>query len=50
MVLIFQMRMYPPGSDKPYDGTKLLKFMDTDLDYIVKFLPDKKVFLKNRLG
>ena len=27
-----QMRMYPPGSDTPYNGTKLVGFMKMDED------------------
>lgn len=30
------MRMYPPGSDAPYNGTKLVKFMELDAEIRLK--------------
>lgn len=28
------MRMHPPGSDDPYDGSNMVKFMEVDTEYI----------------
>ncbi|GLV36668.1 hypothetical protein CBL_02497 [Carabus blaptoides fortunei] len=43
------MRMYPPGSDVPYDGSRLVKFMEVDKQYA--FQKDvKQIFLNDRLG
>ncbi|XP_044742452.1 uncharacterized protein LOC123304953 isoform X2 [Chrysoperla carnea] len=45
------MRMYPPGSEKPFDDSSLAKFKAVDMDKVLKVLPeDKRIFLKNRLG
>lgn len=53
------MRMYPPGSDEPYDGARLKRFLNVDKDYlskaekpqpVVKSSRKKRVFLRNRLG
>lgn len=49
------MRMNPPGSDEPYDGSRMERFIDVDKEYYVmkmegKTTKPKKVALKNRLG
>lgn len=44
------MRMYPPGSDEPFDGARLKRFLDVDKEYMVKFTKKDKVYLENRLG
>lgn len=44
------MRMYPPGSDAPYDGTRLKRFLNVDMEYIVNFDEKKIPHLINRLG
>jgi len=33
------MRKYPPGSDNPFDGTRLKRFLDFDKEYLEKQPP-----------
>lgn len=42
------MRMHPPGSDDPYDGNSMAKFMEVDNEYI-KNSNSKRGSLDNRL-
>lgn len=47
--------MYPPGSDEPYNGTRMERFIDVDKEYFVMKIEKtntskKKTLLKNRLG
>lgn len=48
--------MYPPGSDEPYDGGRMARFMDVDREYYVMKMnttvskKSRKTVLKNRLG
>lgn len=46
------MRMQPPGSDKPYDGSRLKRFLDVDKSLLEQMEKkrERKVALKNRLG
>lgn len=49
------MRMNPPGSDEPYNGTRMARFVDVDKEYYImkmdgKTTESKKTSLKNRLG
>lgn len=41
------MRMQPPGSDTPYDGTRLKKFLSVDKHTLDKMMKKK---LQNRLA
>lgn len=53
--------MHPPGSDEPFDGARLKRFLDVDKQYMTKKRENKqqpvtksdrkkRVFLRNRLG
>ncbi|XP_017774691.1 PREDICTED: uncharacterized protein LOC108561327 [Nicrophorus vespilloides] len=44
------MRKYPPGSDNPFDGTRLKRFLDVDREYLANQppLPFTKLNQKRR--
>lgn len=46
----FQMRLYPPGSDEPYDGARLKRFLGVDNEYIVKQDKKNNIYLEDRLS
>ena len=43
------MRLYPPGSDSPFDGSRLKRFIKVDMQYI-KHDDLKEEYLQDRLG
>ncbi|KAF5299816.1 hypothetical protein FQR65_LT09338 [Abscondita terminalis] len=44
------MRLYPPGSDSPFDGTRLKRFINVDHQYLKLGDRTKEVYLQDRLG
>lgn len=43
------MRLYPPGSDEPFDDTRLKRFARVDMEHVFSNI-EKQVYLLDRLG
>lgn len=52
---MFQMRMHPPGSDVPFNGNKMARFVNVDKEFYIMKMDNKlknlrvKKRLRNRL-
>lgn len=45
------MRMHPPGSDEPFDGARLKRFLNVDNQYVPKSQHKRRRNnFENRLG